>query len=499
MSSPYSSVSISGYNASPPSDDGSQVTSNQLEWSKHTDKIGDPLKTAIEAINTELVATFGNIYGQSQEEADASVTPADLHYKHGYYKRYGVTGDGVTDDTSALADMLAVGFQGQVLDFGSNITILSDPFTMNSTNENIPIAMIGYGVTLKANSGSSGVFITLENPQDTWRSFVWNGSWVIDANGVCTSALRTHGCQDAQLQGIFTINAVGGPNWLEEGESGYGIFYNTLIHCRAGDAQAEGGDDDGFSIKSTDGSNRIAANTRIGFKANWNEGAGFDLDRCSDTFLGPSFEKNDGNGIDVDNAASLTLLGGYSEHNHQSFSGDNTTDGTDDISLVSTANTNRLTVIGGNHIGDFDISSIGATPQMLTRETSGVSLTKDGMAFQGESLFDNTINFGDADGGIRFNGVNALAFDQSDDEFDWHKDQRQTSGVRGDDSAGFRRLPTSTTTNLEDISASINTSDAKEEGVVVFNTTTNKPVYATGNADGDVWVDATGSTAHTPV
>lgn len=57
---------------------------------------------------------------------------------------------------------------------------------------------------------------------------------------------------------------------------------------------------------------------------------------------------------------------------------------------------------------------------------------------------------------------------------------------------------TETTTNLEDVTATINTSDVKVEGYMVFNATTNQPLWAAGNADGDVWVDATGATAHTP-
>jgi len=57
---------------------------------------------------------------------------------------------------------------------------------------------------------------------------------------------------------------------------------------------------------------------------------------------------------------------------------------------------------------------------------------------------------------------------------------------------------TATTTTLEDISDSINTSALKVEGSRYFNTTTNVPVWAVGNADSDVWVNALGSTTHTP-
>lgn len=55
------------------------------------------------------------------------------------------------------------------------------------------------------------------------------------------------------------------------------------------------------------------------------------------------------------------------------------------------------------------------------------------------------------------------------------------------------------TTDLEDVTAAINTSDDKAIGWRVFNSTTNKPVYATGSAAADAWVDATGATVHTPV
>lgn len=46
---PFVSPSIAGYNASPPPDDGSKTSANQTEWSKHIEKIGDPVKTLSES------------------------------------------------------------------------------------------------------------------------------------------------------------------------------------------------------------------------------------------------------------------------------------------------------------------------------------------------------------------------------------------------------------------------------------------------------------------
>lgn len=58
---PYDTVAVSGYNASPPPDDGSQVPGNLVSWQVHLDKIGDPLKTFGEAINAEVLSSFGEL------------------------------------------------------------------------------------------------------------------------------------------------------------------------------------------------------------------------------------------------------------------------------------------------------------------------------------------------------------------------------------------------------------------------------------------------------
>ena len=65
---PYSSISISGYNSSPPPDDGSQVSANEIVWQKHLDKIGDPLKTLAEAIDAALVTSFGKVINRDADE-----------------------------------------------------------------------------------------------------------------------------------------------------------------------------------------------------------------------------------------------------------------------------------------------------------------------------------------------------------------------------------------------------------------------------------------------
>ena len=58
MGQKYTSVAVSGYNSAPPSDDASQTDANKVKWSYSKTKLGDPLNTAIVAIDAALVTAF---------------------------------------------------------------------------------------------------------------------------------------------------------------------------------------------------------------------------------------------------------------------------------------------------------------------------------------------------------------------------------------------------------------------------------------------------------
>lgn len=58
---PYSSQAISGYNSSPPSDDATKSDPNRVQWSKHISKIGNPLKTLVEAVNSAITSAFNKL------------------------------------------------------------------------------------------------------------------------------------------------------------------------------------------------------------------------------------------------------------------------------------------------------------------------------------------------------------------------------------------------------------------------------------------------------
>lgn len=63
MGAPYTSVTVVNYNANPPPDDGTQTEANRVKWATGKTKLTDPLKTALETINSNITAAFGKVLG----------------------------------------------------------------------------------------------------------------------------------------------------------------------------------------------------------------------------------------------------------------------------------------------------------------------------------------------------------------------------------------------------------------------------------------------------
>lgn len=75
-STPYSPPTLTGYNSSPPADDGRQTATNAVRWSTHKNKLGDPLRDYAQAISSALVTAFANL-PTAINLPDGRVAPTD--------------------------------------------------------------------------------------------------------------------------------------------------------------------------------------------------------------------------------------------------------------------------------------------------------------------------------------------------------------------------------------------------------------------------------------
>lgn len=98
-------------------------------------------------------------------------------------------------------------------------------------------------------------------------------------------------------------------------------------------------------------------------------------------------------------------------------------------------------------------------------------------------------------------GPDTLAFERTSDAVKIIEIDAATLDVdfAGAITANYITSQVVTTANLNDITNVVNTAAGKVQGAVVYNSTTDNPVYATGSADGSTWVDGAGTLVHTPV
>ena len=75
----YSAPSISGYNDTPPSDDGANTSANEVTWAGIKTKLGDPVKTYAQAVSSATDTAFGKIFfnAVAAESSDYTVVSGD--------------------------------------------------------------------------------------------------------------------------------------------------------------------------------------------------------------------------------------------------------------------------------------------------------------------------------------------------------------------------------------------------------------------------------------
>lgn len=153
MGTKYSTVTVSGYNATPPSDDGTVAESNKVKWSTIKEKLPDPLKTAIEAVDSRLQTHF-NV---GPTALTSNTTIGASHYN----QIIQVSGASVTLTLSDAAT-LGAGWYTRIIstDSSNNTTIgrATGGDTINGSAANFTLTAL-HGIDVFVNAAANGFFI----------------------------------------------------------------------------------------------------------------------------------------------------------------------------------------------------------------------------------------------------------------------------------------------------------------------------------------------------
>ena len=152
MGTKYSSQAISGYNSAPPSDDASQSESNKVKWSTIKTKLPDPLKTAIEAVNSALVTAF------DQSVRDVSISGNTVAGDHN--RTIQIASTVTSSITISLGDAATMA-AGYIVTVANQSTVacvvdrVTASNTINGTTASVSIASLE-SITFIVNSTANG-------------------------------------------------------------------------------------------------------------------------------------------------------------------------------------------------------------------------------------------------------------------------------------------------------------------------------------------------------
>ena len=134
MGTKYSSNASSGYNATPPADDGTVSEANKVKYSTIKTKLSDPIKTLADTINSELATHFDN--GPNNYTVSQTLAATNFNQVNQ------VSGSGVTLSLTA-ATTLAAGWFTDIVstDTTNSVTLarLAAADTINGVSSDVTI------------------------------------------------------------------------------------------------------------------------------------------------------------------------------------------------------------------------------------------------------------------------------------------------------------------------------------------------------------------------
>src|SRR3990167_7749097 len=195
MGTKYSTNSASGYNATPPADDGTVSEANKTKWSTVKTKLADPVKDLADTINSELVTHFNN----GPTAITSNTTLDGTHYN----KIIQVSGASVTLTLTDAATLTA-GWYCDIIstDASNNVTLARATASdmINETSADVTILPL-QALRLIVNSAANGFLVSLAprhskafklaNDITLSGDLTMSGTSIIEAEGAAVASAAT--------------------------------------------------------------------------------------------------------------------------------------------------------------------------------------------------------------------------------------------------------------------------------------------------------------------
>lgn len=185
MGTKYSTVTISGFDSSPPPDDGTQVASNLVTWSGIKSKLATPIKTQAAAIDTALVAALNT--------ACRAISSNDSTVANDHWKTLEVSaGATVTLLDAATA---AAGYTLKIVNVGTSVVRITRATAGDFIN--------GVAVDLNLNPGDS---VSLK-VNAAANGYVIDGGNNVDV-GLCNGRISAHATSAVPTSDVSSSTSV---------------------------------------------------------------------------------------------------------------------------------------------------------------------------------------------------------------------------------------------------------------------------------------------------
>lgn len=178
---PYSEVSITGYNANPPADDGTAVATNEVQWSKHKEKLGDPIKTALETTQTNITSVIDTI--------ETDVATLQLLIPSGTVMLFSQTTPPASWTKITTTDNAGLRLTSGTVGSGGTANFTTAFAARTITQANLPVVNLSHSLTAASHTHDQG---TLVNSSDS-HSHTWSDTSSSDTHNHSINAAREAG------------------------------------------------------------------------------------------------------------------------------------------------------------------------------------------------------------------------------------------------------------------------------------------------------------------